>query len=47
MSTDSKPLSFCERLECDRPAGEIRDGEIRYILLRPDGLMGMFRHLVD
>ena len=34
---------FRERLVWD--GGEIRDGEIRYLMIRPDGLMGMFARL--
>ena len=35
--------TFRERLVWDR--GEIRDGDIRYLMIRPDGLMGMFARL--
>ncbi len=38
--TDLPP--FRERLEWDREAGELRDGEVRYLMLRPDTLMGAF-----
>lgn len=34
-----------ERLRWDSGAGEIRDGEVRYLLIRPDTLMGMFASL--
>jgi hypothetical protein len=31
---------FRERLLWDAAAGEIRDGQTRYLLIRPDALMG-------
>jgi predicted hydrocarbon binding protein len=34
--------SFRERLTWDLETGEVRDGEVRYLLIRPDTLMGMF-----
>lgn len=34
--------TFRERLSFDAGAGEIRDGEVRYLLIRPDTLMGAF-----
>lgn len=34
-----------ERLRWDSGSGEIRDGEVRYLLIRPDTLMGMFAAL--
>ena len=34
-----------ERLRWDSGIGEIRDGEVRYLLIRPDTLMGMFAGL--
>ena len=37
--------AFRERLVWD--GGEIRDGEIRYLMIRPDGLMGMFARLTE
>jgi predicted hydrocarbon binding protein len=40
---ESKP--FRERLAFDAGAGEIRDGEVRYLLIRPDTLMGLFAGL--
>lgn len=33
--------------EFDVPAGEVRDGDIRYLLMRPDVLMGMFSKLTS
>jgi predicted hydrocarbon binding protein len=33
---------FRERLTWDTEVGELRDGEVRYLLIRPDTLMGMF-----
>jgi predicted hydrocarbon binding protein len=36
---------FLDRLVHDTDTGEIRDGEIRYLMLRPDGLMGAFLRL--
>lgn len=41
MTSDSPP-PFRQRLVWDAEGGEIRDGAIRYLILRPDGLMGMF-----
>lgn len=37
-----EPKPFRERLEWDLEAGEIRDGSVRYLLIRPDTLMGLF-----
>ena len=34
-----------ERLTHDHERGELRDGEIHYIMMRPDALMGLFKHL--
>lgn len=34
-----------QRLHWDTTAGQIRDGEVRYLLIRPDTLMGMFAAL--
>ncbi len=34
--------AFRERLIWDPEVGEVRDGEVRYLLIRPDTLMGMF-----
>ena len=39
--------SFRERLEHHDTAGELRDGEIRYLMIRTDSLMGMFRRLPE
>ena len=36
---------FRERLVIDAPRGELRDGAIRYLTMRPDALMGMFDRL--
>ncbi len=36
---------FADRLVRDAERGELRDGETRYLLLRPDSLMGLFRRL--
>ena len=38
--TDATP--FHERLDWNTEAGEIRDGEVRYLFIRPDTLMGLF-----
>lgn len=35
------------RLEFDLERGEVRDGEVRYLLIRPDALMGIFRGLAE
>lgn len=37
--------SFRQRISFDTDAGEIRDGAIRYLIMRPDALMGMFARL--
>lgn len=39
------PLPFRERLTWEPAHGEIRDGEIRYLMIRPDALMGLLHHL--
>ncbi|MEZ5741415.1 MAG: hypothetical protein R3E68_19640 [Burkholderiaceae bacterium] len=39
----ASPPPFRERLRWDAASGEIRDGEVRYLMLRHDALMGMFR----
>lgn len=39
--------AFRERLVHDAERGELRDGEARYLLIREDSLMGMFRRLPD
>ncbi|ATN32298.1 hypothetical protein ACO34A_00530 [Rhizobium sp. ACO-34A] len=36
---------FGERLRHDPERGEMRDGSIRYLMMRPDALMGMFARL--
>lgn len=41
----TSPPPFRERLAWDPERGEIRDGEIRYLLIRPDALMGAVLHL--
>jgi predicted hydrocarbon binding protein len=41
----SPPPCFADRLVRDAERGEWRDGETRYLLLRQDSLMGMFRGL--
>jgi len=38
---------FRERLDWRAEAGEIVDGEVRYILIRPDTLMGLFANLAQ
>ncbi len=39
------PPPFRERLTWDLGRGEIRDGEIRYLMMRADALMGVLHHL--
>ena len=39
--------TFAERLTFDAAAGAIFDQTRRYMLLRPDALMGVFRHLPE
>jgi len=41
------PPMFRERMMWDEDRGEIRDGDIRYMLIRPDALMGLFKGLPD
>lgn len=43
MSTPSLPLQ--QRLAFDLAQGELRDADRRYVLMRPDVLMGMFARL--
>ena len=43
----SAPLPFRERLAFDEERGEIRDQSRRYLLIRPDALMGVFRRLPE
>ena len=38
---------FRERLTFDEARGEYRDGAIRYLMIRPDALMGMLHQLPD
>jgi predicted hydrocarbon binding protein len=38
---------FRERLHFDAETGAYLDGEIRYMMIRPDALMGLFRRLSD
>jgi len=38
---------FRDRLAFDLDKGELRDGELRYLLLRADALMGMFKGLPE
>jgi predicted hydrocarbon binding protein len=35
------------RLVFDAERGEVRDGDVRYLLIRPDALMGIFRGLPE
>ncbi len=37
---------FHDRLRIDEGRGEMRDGAIRYLMMRPDALMGMFPRLL-
>ena len=39
--------SFRERLENHDTVGELRDGDVRYMMIRPDALMGMFKRLPE
>jgi len=39
--------SFSERAVRDTDRGEIRDGDARYMMIRADALMGLFRNLDD
>ncbi len=39
--------NFSERVVFDFESGEISDGSVRYMMIRPDGLMGLFRRLDD
>lgn len=39
--------SFRDRLTFDAARGEYRDGAIRYLMLRPDALMGLFAELPE
>jgi predicted hydrocarbon binding protein len=40
-------LSFHQRLNITPEKGEMRDGAIRYLIMRPDVLMGMFARLPE
>lgn len=42
LSNASLTTSLRERLTLDEAKGEYRDGSIRYLIMRPDVLMGMF-----
>jgi hypothetical protein len=46
-SGETRVTEFRDLLVWDKLAGEIRDGETRYILMRADALMGLFRLLPD
>lgn len=41
------PPAFRARLEWDLARGELRDGDVRYLLIRDDTLMGLFRGLPE
>lgn len=43
-STPRRP-GFRERVRLDEALGELRDGDIRYLTMRPDVLMGLFAAL--
>lgn len=43
----AEPGPLRERLAFDLERGEVRDGEVRYLLIRPDALMGIFRALEE
>ncbi len=46
MTSARTPLPrFADRLVRDPERGELRDGEARYLLVRQDSLMGLFRRL--
>jgi predicted hydrocarbon binding protein len=38
---------FRQRLTFDLANGELRDGDIRYVMLREDSLMGLFKRLAE
>jgi uncharacterized protein len=42
---ETTPQGFRARLAFDPTRGEYRDGEIRYMMIRPDALMGMIAEL--
>ena len=42
MTTETEIKTFRQRLEWDADKGEIVDGSVRYLLIRPDTLMSMF-----
>jgi predicted hydrocarbon binding protein len=41
----SEPKTFRDRLTWDLEKGDIHDGPVRYLLIRPDTLMGIFARL--
>lgn len=41
------PPAFRARLEWDLARGALRDGDVRYLLIRDDTLMGLFRNLPE
>jgi len=43
----AEPPGFRERLAWDLARGELRDGDVRYLLIRDDTLMGLFRALPE
>lgn len=45
MTTTSRAPEFKDRLIFDVERGELRDGPVRYLLIRQDSLTGMFRKL--
>ncbi len=45
--TAPRQREFNERLVIDPSRGEWRDGDVRYLLIRHDSLMGMFRRLPE
>lgn len=40
-------VKFRQRLTCDLATGELRDGDTRYVMLREDSLMGLFKRLPE
>lgn len=47
MSASPSPSGFRERLAFDAARGEWRDETRRYMMIRPEALMGMFRRLEE
>jgi len=43
----AEPPGFRERLAWDPARGELRDGDVRYLIIRGDTLMGLFRALPE